>query len=557
MAKLLIRFAGLVLGGIVFAGTAAAQVITDIPYDAKLLVDPMQERMYAAELFGEGSDDVVLDYGDGGSLDVYLILTDHTGTAQGETDGSVAENSVGTITYRLSGAVFDQAVRGSALSLVTNVAYTAGVTASEDGTTAQVSAGHTAPAEPVTVALLTRNREGGGRGDNYVTFDIENEAEITAHATLATDNTDTKAIRLQLPPLTETSSAMGPGGRGVRVAVELDGSTSAADNWPSFPSRAQQASGKHRIRVIPPAYSLVNGQTTPNAALAVGVTASEAHGGRGSVTIMADDRTQLRPSSLPVPRDPQYLKITDLSISKMPNVRQSDGEAFSVKSRTGEGGGDFDITVVGNLRDDDMIVWDLNKNGMADSGEMLDVSPGIATGSFSLDSLFVDEDGEEGDDGQAAALLYFPNGKDPMRDGTLIALMHTNFNEPTNDALGRRGLAVSVLTYDAGSPIKAYALAPMSTGDETNVRIRCGSSLPCEVYVSCDAADGTNFFGKMAGEIAPWSVTTVNSMGIADVVGADDADFAGRMSCDVIGANQVQVLTRSGGVLVNNTTVNE
>ena len=135
--------------------------------------------------------------------------------------------------------------------------------------------------------------------------------------------------------------------------------------------------------------------------------------------------------------------------------------------------------------------------------------------------------------------------------------MHTSFDEKTNDALGRRGIAVAVLTYDAGSPIKAYALAPMSTGDETNVRIRCGGSLPCEVYMSCDAADGTNFFGKMAGAIAPWSVMTVNSMGIADVVGADDSDFAGRMSCDVIGATQVQVLTRSGGVLVNNTTVNE
>ena len=51
-------------------------------------------------------------------------------------------------------------------------------------------------------------------------------------------------------------------------------------------------------------------------------------------------------------------------------------------------------------------------------------------------------------------------------------------------------------------------------------------------------------------------VDTVTAAELADIVDADDADFMGRMSCEVIGTNiSVQVLTRSGDALVNNTYV--
>ena len=51
-------------------------------------------------------------------------------------------------------------------------------------------------------------------------------------------------------------------------------------------------------------------------------------------------------------------------------------------------------------------------------------------------------------------------------------------------------------------------------------------------------------------------VDTINADELADIIGADDADFMGRMSCEVIGTSiSVQVLTRSGDALVNNTYV--
>ena len=51
-------------------------------------------------------------------------------------------------------------------------------------------------------------------------------------------------------------------------------------------------------------------------------------------------------------------------------------------------------------------------------------------------------------------------------------------------------------------------------------------------------------------------VETLTAMELAETVGAEDEDFAGRMSCEVIGSNiNVQVLTRSGDTLVNNTYV--
>lgn len=128
------------------------------------------------------------------------------------------------------------------------------------------------------------------------------------------------------------------------------------------------------------------------------------------------------------------------------------------------------------------------------------------------------------------------------------------------DSLPMQSMATLRYSGDGSSEldtVKAYALAPISSGDETNVRLRCGQSFDCTIYLACDAADGTGFFGKMADPVEPWSVMTVDSGMIADVVGADDEDFDGRMSCDVIGATQVQVLTRSDGVLVNNSYVGQ
>ena len=110
----------------------------------------------------------------------------------------------------------------------------------------------------------------------------------------------------------------------------------------------------------------------------------------------------------------------------------------------------------------------------------------------------------------------------------------------------------------AAKAVKAYAIAPHSDGgDMSNVRIRCDAPTACQVYLACDGADGSGYFGKLTPKIPARGVRTLQTMELAEVIGADaTADFAGRMSCEAIGSSiNVQVLTRSGGTLVNNTYV--
>ena len=570
MAKLLIKAAGLFLFGIAFVGTASA---------VELRVDAMETPTYAAEIFGEGSDDVVLEYGDEGNLHVYLLLPYGAGGAPmvdpddvnmtamigGCTDSTafcdIVEGSDARITISVHGAVFAESVRGSDLSLaryrfransmednpltedvVESDAYT-------DFVDAAIEAGEG------VVLIDTKNREGGSIGDDYVSLDIEVlNGDIMGgkpDMILAPDGgeplTAIYALRLELPALTEAAQAMGPLGKGVRVSMELGANRRDDETFPEFPTTAQRREGMHQIRVIPPTWTTEKESTTPHPAVV-----ARAGPGDVNVKINSEDRTM---AILPVARSGLFNRLATLTVNLDEGRLGADGESFSVNNRTGSGSGDAIVTVAGNVREDDVFAWDLNGDMMADNDEMLDVQPGLARGFFQLDGLLLDNDGDYDEEAGSGALLYFPNGKDPMRDGVLAVGIGTVFDEDTHrsDVTGGRG--GPDLVYSAGTPIEAYALAPMASGDETNVRIRCGRAFACTVYISCDATDGTNFYGKMADKIAPWSVQTVNSGMIGEIVGADDADFMGRMSCDVIGATEIQVLTRSGGVLVNNSFV--
>ena len=548
MAKLLIKAMTVFLAGFVVSGVASA---------VKLAVNEDATPEYAAELFGEGADDIVLEYGDENDF-LYAYLAIPHGRGDGtdtETfDDPIAPGSVATLTVRVEGAVFQSPIRGSNISLA-DMVETRGAEMAVTVSFGDYSGAGDAELEP-------KNREGGGRGESEVTFDIEvldgaipNSFDVLG----ATDGDmqERHAIRIAIPPLTETAAAMGPLGRGIRLYAELNASRVAADTFPDFPTRAQVRSGDHRRTLIPSVYDGDSALTAIT--LVAPLTSWEAFGGtpQRKAYVMATDRTQLNPRFLGPSRAGQFVRLSTVSVTVGDRL-QADGNPFSVNSRTGGGSGDLLIAFSGNIRDGDVIAFDLNGNSKADSGEMLDVEAGQASGTFDLDGLLIDPTADpETTKPVSRPVLYFPNGKDPMRDGALNGYATVLFDEVSNDGSNVLAGIGASLVYDAGTPIEAFALAPTSSGDETNVRARCGSSRPCHVFISCDSVGGTNYFGRMADPLDPWSVRTMNTGMIADVVGAEDADFAGRMSCHIIGATEVQVLTRSNGVLVNNSYVGD
>ena len=104
---------------------------------------------------------------------------------------------------------------------------------------------------------------------------------------------------------------------------------------------------------------------------------------------------------------------------------------------------------------------------------------------------------------------------------------------------------------------RAYAIPPASHDDDGNVRIKCEATgdAMCTVFLDCNEQDGMARFGELGDTIAAGATEHLTGGAIADVLGIDD--WTGRLSCDVLSANEVsvQVLVRSGESLINNTYV--
>ena len=271
-------------------------------------------------------------------------------------------------------------------------------------------------------------------------------------------------------------------------------------------------------------------------------------------TISPDAReTLLISTSVPFPLNPQQLEVASVSVAVNSALAQSDGDGFSVEDNTGrrndgDGAGSLLVSTSGDFREGDMLFWDANGNAKYDAGmeidTVMDMSNGMASADFGLDEV------------SAGRSSTFPTARIrcapaalPRRLVSSTACRRTRFPRPQ--------MASADLNYaGAEDALLAYAIAPPSNPDDSNIRVRCDQSTPCQVYFACDGADGTGYFGKMDDMIGARMVDTVNADELADVIGADDADFMGRMSCEVIGTNiSVQVLTRSGDALVNNTYV--
>ena len=550
MAKLMIKAIGGFALAIAYAsGAWAACTAATDPGDGQVEVCVVVDVSYAGELFGAGSDDVVLSYAEEEAQDrdttagTPCVLD---GTTNGPKvvielpDGTAAFSGDAEIRYTLHGATFGQRVSNTDLQAMHNAG-----------------------------SISARVIEGGAPGDSSVIFEVE-ATDFAYSATWDPDGTaggacdaadhervedDLKALlAFAVPPLTEASAALrgrpSPAAPGVLVSVEVDGTS--VSGFPRYPARQQVYARDANMdgeKDADNGVRLLLGKSGMNA---VSVTA----GNGATGTISPESReTLLISTAVPFPLNPQQLTVASVSVGVNGTLHESDGSPFSVEDNTGrrndgDGAGSLLVHTTGDFRDGDMLFWDANGNGRYDAGmeidTMMDMSNGSAMADFSLDDESL----------SGGAIIYVPNGKDPLRSGRIATTVSVDYTLSTN-ATPQPAVASANLNYaGAEDALLAYAIAPPSNPDDSNIRVRCDKSTPCQVYFACDGADGSGYFGKMDGMIGGRMVDTINADELADVIGADDMDFMGRMSCEVIGTGiSVQVLTRSGDALVNNTYV--
>ena len=381
---------------------------------------------------------------------------------------------------------------------------------------------------------------GGAPGDAGVTFEVD-----VAEGALRSAGDTPATLVFAPPPVTRALAAMTePASPGVQLQVEVVASGGFADfpdrdqRLPDGPDAGDASDPDLGLRVLIP-------RPEPgDRALSV-TTALRAEQG----TIDTDTREVLL---FDRPRDPQFLTVASVSLALDAGLLQADGKVFSVAERGpggrggGHGAGVLQVSAVGEFRDGDVLLFDRDADGEADDGEALDVSGSVATVEFALEDIVSGE----------YRVLYFPNGVDALRSGLIATTFAVAFQRRTNAALEPVRDLARPQYLNAGAALLAYAIPAPSHADRSYIRIRCGSSSACRVFMACDGADGAHYFGELDTPVASRSVETVTAWRLAEAIGATDEDFAGRMSCALLGEDiAVQSFSRTWGTLVNHTYV--
>ena len=500
------------------------------------------KQTYASELFGAGGGDLTIDYKDGDSTPMVTLTL---GLIDTESD-NVEVGHTADVTITLSNAKFARNVLLGSFSTT--------VTDPTDSDTAVANA----------TVTVSDKRAGGSRGDSSVTVRLT-AAGTDAGWDDAANGADV-ALTLALPPLTGLNAT-----RPVSAVASVDSSATGSGLVRSSAATARDAGSRIANGVV----AMVPSATvdTVLVAFSPAVTFVRQDGGSSDIDL-AGDRTSLLPATFPIGvLGSVRAGVTNLGSATAAVPLQLDGDPFSVGRRE-DGAGVVNVTVTGDFRDGDAVYLDMNRDGMPGSDETLSIDGGVAEGGFALvdvtgnPSVTGSDDASEAqrEEGvpaanRAVAVLYRPNGRDALRPGQFRTMIGLDYNEAANRDNPQP--AGSFLTYetmysDVEDDQKAYAIPPMGSSDVGNVRVKCEVSAGCTVYLECDDQAGDSWFAEV-GEIDGRATMVMQSAAIAEDLEVGEDGWEGRLSCTVYSSRtiSVQVLTRSGGALVNNTYIDQ
>ena len=271
-------------------------------------------------------------------------------------------------------------------------------------------------------------------------------------------------------------------------------------------------------------------------------------GGSGYISLApADERAVLvddKGKALPE----QRIMLSTVKANFMEGVaRDQDGD--KINSLTGgDLVGSLAIRVASDsFNDGDVVYIDSDSDKKVGGREAFDMEDGVASDTVALDD-------------KSYVVWYAPSGDAAMKHRTKFTVTaNTEFAD--TDALMRSATpaaATLMLQGIEGAPAQAYAIAPVDHADVSNVRVTCESSAKtgCTVFLDCKDQDGMKSFGEAGAMVGPDATVRWSQAEIATALGLDDG-WSGRMACDVLSTApvSVQVLTRSGNVLVNNTPI--
>ena len=410
-----------------------------------------------------------------------------------------------------------------------------------------------------TDAEVTIEREGGGKGSNYVTFKIMindqkgSPNNVLPALTMGADpiyqGTTRKIVflvpNLNVTGLTAPAVAGALGGSDATVMAMIEQTKSGGTAITEAIKNGNMCGDDelHKSK------SVTVGCPVVEAAKVIEKITNTPGGGLISLA-PADERAILVSAGgkASTPQRAALATVTVVVAAGFGGARDQDGDV--IDGFTGDLSGSLAIRVSSDsFNEGDVVYIDTNNNRMVDGREAFDMDEGVASDTVSLDSA-------------AKTVYYVPSGDAPLTHRTKFTTTANTEFADTDAKQRSAGKAVAELKLQGikDGVAKAYAIAPVGNSDITNVRVTCESTAKggCNVFLDCKDQAGMNTFGEAGMMIGPGETVTWQQDGIQEALGLD-APWEGRLACDVLSSAEisVQVLTRAVGVLVNNTAISE
>lgn len=222
---------------------------------------------------------------------------------------------------------------------------------------------------------------------------------------------------------------------------------------------------------------------------------------------------------------------------------------------TADSNGNLVVTARGSFADDDVIFFSADTTYAESEALSVNVRTGTATGSFPLSAA-------SGSVLAAQYRLYYVPAPGMLRQNTIRASYELDFTiDDADGGYASRTVEVGAnrITFSGVNDMAfAYAIPNPAVGDVGNLRIRCQGSAECTVFLDCVDEDGARLgSGDLAEVMIPGGALMHYSSKttLPQLLGV--SSWTGRLSCNIMSNEDisVQVLTRSGDVLVNNTYI--
>ena len=404
-------------------------------------------------------------------------------------------------------------------------------------------------------AEVTIERDGGGKNTNSVTFTVTAGATALtglAVPAIASGETTyagtTRKIVFVMPDLNATGvrapTTFSPAGSPVSATWTIAQTKSGGTVITEGVTNPKQCGG---MPAMPMATDpAINCPIIHAAKVITGITNTA---GGGLISLTPTDERSVLVFSNGKAVDPQRAALATVQVAaSFGTAMDQDGDMIS--GFTGDLSGTLAIRVSSDsFNEGDTVYIDTNGNRKVDGREAFEMENGTASDTVPLGT-------------GAMTVYYVPSGDEPLTHRTAFTTTaNTEFAD--TDALMRSALPATAMLKLNGirdTVAKAYAIAPGTSSDESNIRVTCESSAKagCNVFLDCHDTAGMNTFGEAGMMIGPNATEHLTQSDVQDALGMDES-WSGRLSCDVLSSApiSVQVLTRANGVLVNNTSVNE